>query len=186
MSRHSNPHVSLTESLALELHGQEYYPHLQRVRAYYLELAALLPEGLLAPAEIECGEHAALLHDSIEDRHTTRPELEARGYSSRVVAIIEGLTRDPARQTYHDKMAETAASGDLVLIMGKLADNRDNSTPERIASLPPERRSLIARYRKARRTLFEGLATELRRQGIGEDAIDRIELWLGNKDTSKW
>lgn len=186
MKNTTNPAVAVTEALALALHGPDYYPHLSRVRAYFLELAALLPAGLLSEDDIEDGVHAALLHDSVEDDHISRAALRSRGYRSRVLEIIEGLTRDPAKQTYHDKMVQTAISGDIVLILAKLADNRDNSTPDRIADLPEERRSLIVRYRKARRTLFDGLASELRRRGVDAEAIRSIEIWLGNKDTATW
>lgn len=186
MDKAPNPDISATQALALELHGSDYYPHLTRVREYFLELAALLPEGVISDEDRNDGEHAALLHDSVEDHHITRAALQAKGYRSRVIVIIDGLTRDPAQQTYHDKMVQTASSGDVVLILAKLADNRDNSTPDRIADLPEERRSLIKRYRKARRTLFDGLASELRRRGVGDAVINEIERWLGNKDTAQW
>ncbi|NTF17676.1 hypothetical protein G6L37_04635 [Agrobacterium rubi] len=186
MNKENNPPIHATHALALELHGSEYYPHLARVRDYFLELVALLPEGLISSQDRDDGEHATLLHDSIEDHHITREELELRGYRQRVLEIIKGLTRDPAAQTYHDKMLETSASGDVVLILAKLADNRDNSTPERIADLPVERRSLINRYRKARRTLFDGLASLLRQLGVEEEKIREIEQWLGNRDTAPW
>lgn len=186
MDKTANPDIALTEVLALELHGPGYYPYLSRVRDYFLELTALLPEGLVTSDDTDDGAHAALLHDSVEDRHTTRDSLLALGYRQRVIDLIDGLTRDPAGQTYHDKMVQTATSGDLVLILAKLSDNRDNSTPERIADLPEDRRSLINRYRKARRTLFDGLAAELRLRGVAEETINDIERWLGNKDTTPW
>ena len=186
MDKVPNPDIAATQALALELHGSDYYPHLARVRDYFLELAALLPEGVVSEDDRNDGEHAALLHDSVEDRRITRAALQAKGYRSRVLGIIDGLTREPSKQTYHDKMLQTASSGDVVLIVAKLADNRDNSTPDRIADLPAEKRSLIVRYRKARRTLFDGLASELRRRGIGEAVINDIERWLGNKDTAPW
>jgi hypothetical protein len=83
-------------------------------------------------------------------------------------------------------MLATAATGDIVLIIAKLADNRDNSTPERIADLPEERRSLINRYRTARRILFDGLAAALRARGVPDETINEIERWLGNKDKAPW
>jgi (p)ppGpp synthase/HD superfamily hydrolase len=186
MNQRSNPSVTETSALALELHGAEYHGHLERVRGYFLELAALLPKGILADQDIEDGEHATLLHDSIEDGYATREGLMSRGYRERVILIVIGLTRIPSKETYRDKMLATAATGDIVLIIAKLADNRDNSTPERIADLPEERRSLINRYRTARRILFDGLAAALRARGVPDETINEIERWLGNKDTAPW
>jgi (p)ppGpp synthase/HD superfamily hydrolase len=186
MNQRSNPSVTETSALALELHGAEYHGHLERVRGYFLELAALLPKGILTDQDIEDGEHATLLHDSIEDGYATREGLMSRGYIERVILIVLGLTRIPSKETYRDKMLATAATGDIVLIIAKLADNRDNSTPERIADLPEERRSLIKRYRTARRILFDGLAAALRARGVPDETINEIERWLGNKDKAPW
>jgi (p)ppGpp synthase/HD superfamily hydrolase len=186
MTEITNPSVSETSALALELHGPDYYGHLERTRGNFLELASLLPDGILTEQDLSDGEHATLLHDSIEDGYATREDLAARGYRERVILLILGLTRIPSRETYHDKMLATAATGDVVLILAKLSDNRDNSTPQRIAALPVERRSLIDRYRKARRTLFNGLAAALRARGVSEETINEIEQWLGNKDTAPW
>jgi (p)ppGpp synthase/HD superfamily hydrolase len=186
MNQRSNPSVTETSALALELHGAEYHGHLERVRGYFLELAALLPKGILTDQDIEDGEHATLLHDSIEDGYATREGLMSRGYRERVILIVIGLTRIPSKETYRDKMLATAATGDIVLIIAKLADNRDNSTPERIADLPEERRSLINRYRTARRILFDGLAAALRARGVPDETINEIERWLGNKDKAPW
>lgn len=186
MNQRSNPSVIETSALALELHGADYHSHLVRVHDYFLELAALLPAGILSDEDIEDGEHATLLHDSIEDGYITREALAARRYRERIILIILGLTRIPSKETYRDKMLATAATGDIVLIIAKLADNRDNSTPERIADLPEERRSLINRYRTARRILFDGLAAALRARNVPAETINEIERWLGNKDTAPW
>ncbi len=186
MNEEPNPSVEQTLELALQLHGAEYHGHLKRVREYFLELAALLPEGILTAEDVEDGEHATLLHDSIEDGYATREGLSDRGYRERIIHIVLGLTRVPSTETYRDKMRATAATGDIVLIIAKLADNRDNSTPERIAALPEERRSLINRYRTARRVLFDGLASALRARNVPDDTINEIERWLGNKDIAPW
>jgi (p)ppGpp synthase/HD superfamily hydrolase len=186
MNQRSNPSVIETSALALELHGADYHSHLVRVHDYLLELSALLSGGILADQDIEDGEHATLLHDSIEDGYITREALAALGYRERIILIVLGLTRIPSKETYRDKMLATAATGDIVLIIAKLADNRDNSTPERIADLPEERRSLINRYRTARRILFDGLAAALRTRNVPDETINEIERWLGNKDTAPW
>lgn len=186
MTQRFNPSVTETSALALELHGADYHSHLVRVHDYFLELVALLPAGILSGEDIDDGEHATLLHDSIEDGYITREGLSALGYRERIVYIVLGLTRVPSKETYRDKMLATSATGDIVLILAKLADNRDNSTPERIADLPEERRSLINRYRTARRILFDGLAAALRAKNVPDETIKKIERWLGNKDTAPW
>lgn len=186
MIKELHPTLAETSALALRLHGADYHGHLTRVLSYLNELLASLPVGFVGEKAIEHGRHAALLHDSIEDGFITRDGLEALGYHGCVIALVEGLARDPSKQTYRDKINWIANSGDAVLVLTKLADNRDNSTPDRIASLPPEKRSLIKRYRVARRTLFDALARHLREFGASDEEISNIEQWLGNKDTATW
>jgi Guanosine polyphosphate pyrophosphohydrolases/synthetases len=178
--------IAKASELALRLHGPDYFPHLERVRRHFLELAAMLPSGILTEEDVADGEQASLLHDIIEDGFITADELLAEGFSNRVLEIVLGLTRDPAKMTYHDKMVATAATDDIVLILAKLADNRDNSFPWRIAELPEERRSIIKRYRKARRVLFDGLATSLIARGVSAGEINTIEQWLGYEDKAPW
>lgn len=188
MNNEELTHKSLTETAALALskHGDVYFGHLDRVRRYFLELVALLPDGLLTPKEGDDGQTLSLLHDIVEDGLLTYDDLRALAYSEREIELIASLTRDPANEVYIDKIRAIAGSGDLIRILVKLCDNRDNSTPERIAALPVERRSLINRYRKARRVLFDGLATNLRHRCVSEEVINTIEQWLGNKDTGSW
>lgn len=175
-----------TAQLALEKHGIVYYGHLVRVNGYFRELAALLPPGLLTVDELRDGDLLAYLHDIVEDGYLTYDDLRALGYSERVIKLVKALTRDPAKEVYQTKIEAIATSGDLVRILVKLADNRDNSTDARIEDLPPEKRSIIKRYRRARRTLFNGLKALLLARGCTDENISMIEQWLGNLDSGKW
>jgi guanosine-3',5'-bis(diphosphate) 3'-pyrophosphohydrolase len=97
---------------------------------------------------------AALLHDVVEDTHITLADLRLQGWSERTVTLVEKLTRFPGAGTYMDYVRGIATSGDPGLIVIKLADNADNCAPDRLASLPAEKRqSLLQRYAHARRAL---------------------------------
>ena len=180
------PTLDDARQLAISLHGPEYFLHLDRVSGYLSEFLTLLPGGSVSPEDAHAALQAALLHDSVEDGFTTYARLRELGYPERVVSLVAGMTRDPSLGTYHEKMVETAGSGDVLLICCKLADNMDNSSGWRIEQLPEERRSIIRRYRRARRTLFEGLKPLLRADGATEAELARIEAWLGRFDPHAW
>ena len=113
--------------------------------------------SMSAPGSSEDEQHAALLHDVIEDAKVTFAEMRQRGYSARTVNLVERLTR-PAQGTYLDYIRSIADSGDQGLIRIKLADNLDNSNPARIAALPPAERGIADRYKRARYVLTAALA----------------------------
>ena len=125
--------------------GRPYAGHCFRVMER-LPAAASLDEKL-----------AALLHDVIEDTPTTADDLRRMGYSERAIWLVEKLSRPPAsagpRLSYIDWIRSIAATSDAGLIAIKLADNADNSDPERIAALPESERSIIRRYERAREIL---------------------------------
>ncbi|WP_327211151.1 hypothetical protein [Rhizobium leguminosarum] len=186
MTTRNLPSIEQTRALALSLHGPEYFGHLERVECYLLEFVALLPEGLVSDEDVLVARHVAYLHDSIEDGYTTRAELEAQGYDDRILVRVEGLTRDPAKEVYQEKIEKIAASGDVVLVLDKLADNKDNSTKDRIVSMPPERWSLVKRYRRARATLHEGYRAILLDQGMTAEDIGPILAEMGAFDTGDY
>lgn len=127
--------------------GRPYHEHCERVEAFL-------------PAEAtEDERHAALLHEVIEDTGTTSADLLGLGYSARTVHLVERLSRKPEDGPYLDWIGSVAASGDRGLILIKLADNRDNGDPARIAALPPERRDISGRYALARALLVAALET---------------------------
>ena len=143
----SPPMIEQTKNLVRKLFdgvmdkgGRPYADHCIRVME-------LLPEGLSEDAY-----HAALLHDVLEDTVLRAFDLKALGYSDRTINLVRALSR-PDGSVYMDWVRWIADSGDRELIAIKLADNADNSDPERIAQLPPEQRDIAKRYELARRIL---------------------------------
>lgn len=99
--------------------------------------------------------HAALLHDVIEDCGIAEDDLRAAGYSENTIEIVKLVTRPTgAKQpSYMDWIRSIAASGNAGAIRVKLADNKHNSLPERIAMLPPEERDIAKRYERSMKIL---------------------------------
>lgn len=101
------------------------------------------------------GVHAAMagmLHDIVEDTFVTLADLRAAGYPAEVIDAVDSVTRRPG-ETYMDMIRRAAAHplGRLV----KLADNRHNSNPDRLALLPEaDAARLRKRYEKARAVLL--------------------------------
>jgi (p)ppGpp synthase/HD superfamily hydrolase len=109
-------------------------------------------EGLPAWCSDEA-RHAAILHDVFEDTRITADDLKRSNYPDRVIFLVQALTRKPGT-TYADYIQSIKDSGDRELIAIKLADIADNLDPERVALLPPDHKSLVKRYEKAREALL--------------------------------
>jgi (p)ppGpp synthase/HD superfamily hydrolase len=124
--------------------GKPYADHCIRVMNY-------LPAHVSDDAR-----HAALLHDVLEDTTLTANHLLHLGYSRRTVDLVKGLTR-PVSVTYMEFIEAIVLSRDRELMLIKLADNLDNSNPERIAQLPESERGIANRYQRARQLLNAGL-----------------------------
>jgi len=122
--------------------GRPYIQHAMRV---YRHLRETFPE---AGEDVQ---HAALLHDTIEDCGISAADLRARGYSETTVRIVEAVTRTPQDGlTYAQKIEQLAASGPLGAVQVKICDLLDNSDASRLAELPAEKAaSLSKRYRRA-------------------------------------
>lgn len=99
--------------------GQEpYFAHCFRVAEKYAET---MPADKIT---ID-GYCAALLHDVKEDKQLTNANLIAAGFTPRCVELVAGMTRHPweTRQSYMERILE---SGDVELMVIKLADTQDN------------------------------------------------------------
>ncbi|WP_417536446.1 HD domain-containing protein [Methylophaga sp.] len=122
--------------------GQPYVQHPLRV---HMRLQKLFPD---ADEDVR---HAALLHDVIEDCGITPQALRERGYSDKTIHIVETVTKQADDGlTYKQRIQQLAKTGPLGAIQVKLCDLLDNTDPERLKSLPPEKAtSLSKRYSKA-------------------------------------
>lgn len=143
------PTIEETQAWAHDLHhgqtdkaGQPYVEHVMRV---HTRLLSLFPD---ASADVE---HAALLHDAIEDCDVTADDLRRRGYTETTIRIVEAVTKRPdGEHTYAERIEHLARSGPMGALQVKIADLSDNSDPVRLALLPEDKSaSLGQRYRKA-------------------------------------
>ncbi|MDX3695032.1 HD domain-containing protein [Streptomyces europaeiscabiei] len=117
-------------------------PYIGHVRAVAAALAPFGPELQMA----------GLLHDTLEDTSLTAGQLRTAGVPDRVVDIVEAVTNQPGT-SYQDKIRRITADPDATLV--KIADNADNSRPDRAALLPAVTRDrLTAKYRTARTALW--------------------------------
>lgn len=130
--------------------GHPYVGHLVRVSRHLMRLF---------PDANSVERHAAWLHDVLEDTEITAEDLAERGYPPEVIATVQAVTKSPAPEmTYAQRIDRLARAGTVSAIRVKLADLTDNSDPDRLARLPEAKAaSLGARYRAAKRRLFEEL-----------------------------
>lgn len=100
---------------------------------------------------------AGLLHDVIEDTEWTAETLRAAGIESRVVRIVELVTKEQD-ESYMDRIRKISQDREATLV--KIADNAHNSRADRAAALPDGNRSRLERYRKAREILWAAVKPE--------------------------
>jgi (p)ppGpp synthase/HD superfamily hydrolase len=103
----------------------------------------------LGPDASDDEKHAALLHDVVEDTTYTLTDLLNMGYSEAAVEAVRLLTKPEIKVPYLDWVRGLAASGNMIAIRVKIADNEDNSDPARIALLPPEKRGMTDKYARS-------------------------------------
>lgn len=101
---------------------------------------------------------AALLHDVIEDTAVTADYMLEKGFSQRVVDIVQLVTNDKTT-TYAEFIQKIVDSGNVSAMIVKLADNEDNSDPVRYGDWfgSDGGQSLLRRYQKARDVLVNAL-----------------------------
>lgn len=124
--------------------GSPYLGHVERVVERVAELA---PAALRGACVV-----AAVLHDCVEDGDLDIGDLRHE-FSPEVVAGVDSVTRRPD-EPYPDLIERAAA--DPVGRWVKLADNLDNSDPERLALLDTATADRFrAKYAPARARLLE-------------------------------
>jgi (p)ppGpp synthase/HD superfamily hydrolase len=153
----AEPTLAETEAFATEVHdgqqdkvGEEYIGHPLRVRATVARTAPL------AQVDASHAQHAALLHDVVEDSAVTLADLVARGYPPEVVAAVDALSKRPG-EPIEAYLARVAA--DPVAIVVKHADMADNGDPVRLGRLPAPDADRLRRRYEARRELLDDLVT---------------------------
>lgn len=105
----------------------------------------------------------ALTHDLIEDSDLDSMDLSNLGYSKAVVRAVVLLTHDEDTD-YHDYIDRLCASRDYLAIVGKMADNRDNTDPKRYVGLEPDFAAYLnKRYAGVREKLETTLKDMLKR-----------------------
>lgn len=146
-----NPTIGFTDHLIWSHFSQIFddggvsmYEHMKRVHARVIN------------EDIET-QHAAWLHDIIEDTNITAGDLFAMGYSEAVVEAVLLLTK-PDTLTYGEYIERLCESGNYRAIKVKLADNADNTDPKRWLYLNPfKANALSKRYHGVREKLLKAL-----------------------------
>ena len=101
--------------------GLPFHQHPERVLQYLLERW---------PDATADEQHAALLHDVLEDTEFTAIGLRCVGYPVSCLEIVCEVTRSPQeRLPYLDWVQAIVDRGNLSAIRVKWADNRDNRDP---------------------------------------------------------
>lgn len=92
---------------------------------------------------------AAILHDTVEDTPLTLEEIRHH-FGDVVATAVRHLTRAEGEQYFH--YVQRAALNPIAAKVKK-ADLLENSSPERVATLPEEMKSIVGRYHRALRYL---------------------------------
>ncbi len=88
-----------------------------------------------------------VLHDVVEDTPVGLDELRRRGYSERVIAAVDALTRRKGLETYEAFVERL--SEDPLATRVKISDLEDNMDLRRLPVVGPEEAERLARYRAA-------------------------------------
>jgi (p)ppGpp synthase/HD superfamily hydrolase len=154
-----NMTIPAAEALARRLHagqvdkaGKPCIGHLERTVWYLREM---FPDP--TDAEIE----AAWLHDALEYTTATGLDFMVAGVSRECIDLVRWLTRPVSNFGYLTWIEIICREAPISAIRVKLADNRDNSNPERIAAWSGGEKMLRTRYEPARVMLEEALARRM-------------------------
>jgi (p)ppGpp synthase/HD superfamily hydrolase len=161
------PTIDDTKAWVTELHDGQFdkagAPYIGHVLRVFRTLLRTFPDAS------EDVQHAALLHDTIEDCGITAETLRNLGYSEATIEIVAAVTKIPGDGlTYAERIDRLAASGPIGAVQVKICDLMDNSDPTRLSALPAEKAaSLSRRYERALKGLRVSLA---RRASSGNTA----------------
>jgi (p)ppGpp synthase/HD superfamily hydrolase len=136
--------------------GEPYFEHIYRVVGNARRLLAELPEGAISEDEADQILVVAALHDVAEDEDETgvgHAVLRALPIQDLAIRRIRRLDNRFKVGTYMENMTAIADERDIGVIISKLADVQDNSSPERIAQLSEEDRGIARRYERAKKIL---------------------------------
>lgn len=101
----------------------------------------------------------AILHDVLEDTKATPRYLLRQGYPKRIVQAIQSVSKNEG-ETYQQFLERAAI--DPIGLKVKIADMRDNMSPIRQYSLPPDKKNYLhKKYQKGIKFLSEKEAEQL-------------------------
>ncbi len=87
----------------------------------------------------------AVLHDTVEDTSLTLNDLRESGFSGKVIAGVDALTRRTG-ETYHDYIIRLMSNPEAVRV--KLADLEDNMDLRRYPAIEDEDVARLRRYHR--------------------------------------
>lgn len=96
------------------------------------------------------GRIVAALHDVVEDTDVTIEDLRKAGFSERVLAAVDRLTKRPGEEweTYLARVKQSKLAIEV-----KLSDLWDNADPKRLTGIPATARERLGKYRAGWRYL---------------------------------
>src|SRR5258708_5729649 len=130
-------------ALAARWHRGQSYPSVQR------EPFILHPLRVMLQVDSDVARIVAVLHDVLEDTACTVDDLRRAGYSERVIAALDRLTRrdGEAYETYIERLLVDALARQVKL--ADLADNLANNRRLADVSASLEVPARITRYERA-------------------------------------
>jgi (p)ppGpp synthase/HD superfamily hydrolase len=95
---------------------------------------------------------AAVLHDVVEDSDWTLEKLRAQGFSERVLAAVEAVTKRAEEDSDYDAFILRVMKNPLARRI-KIADLEDNMDPKRILRYTAKDATRLEKYHRAWKTL---------------------------------
>ena len=155
---------------AMKVHGHQTRASGDPYISHPLEVAAILVDLKLDDATIA----SALLHDTIEDTHATRDEID-KLFGKEIGSLVDGLTKiskldlvtKKAEQAENFRKLLIAIASDARVLLVKLADRLHNMRT--LKYVRPEKRKRIAQETM---DIYAPLAARMGMQGLREEMED--------------